>query len=105
LDLVDNQVRSLRKRTLIAALQDGSRKGAYWGIRTDIRNYGQPDPLSCPLPTTLELASVPTRLEATADDLQERLMNWGYAVCDAALRAHFPSGPPLQPAFPYARGV
>src|SRR5205823_9676766 len=77
LDLVDNQVRSLRKRILIAAFRDNLRQGAYWGIRTDIRDYQLTDALDCPAATTLELAAVPTRLAAVPDDLQERLINWG----------------------------
>jgi NTE family protein len=105
IDLIDNQVRSLRSRVLIGAYRDGSRQGAYWGIRTDIRNYQLADPLNCPLEKTLELAAVPTRLAATADDLQERLINWGYGVCDAALRKHV-DPEQLRPAgFPYPRGI
>jgi NTE family protein len=96
LDIVDNQVRSLRKRLLLAAYQDSSgnpvscRKGTYWGIRTDIIDYGLADALTtqCPHDRTLQLAAVPTRLQRLPDDLQERLINWGYAVCDAALRRH-----------------
>ena len=34
------------------------------------------------------LAEIPTRLERMPRNLQDRLMNWGYAVCDAALRSH-----------------
>jgi NTE family protein len=105
LDLIDNQVRSLRQRVLIGAYQDQSRKGAYWGIRTDITNYELPDALPCPHATTLELAAVPTRLAAVDDALQERLINWGYAVCDAALRRHFPPKTTTPPAFPYPKGV
>jgi len=40
------------------------------------------------------LAMIPTRLEKMPRDVQNRLMNWGYAVCDAALRAHI--SPELQ---------
>lgn len=29
-----------------------------------------------------------TRLKRLDDRLQKQLINWGYAVCDAALRAH-----------------
>ncbi len=39
LDLIDNQVRSLRKRQTIEAFKRGDRQGAYWGIRTDIQDY------------------------------------------------------------------
>ena len=93
LDLVDNQVRSLRKRQLIDSFKaDESdavhRSGAYWGIRTDIKDYQLGDALECPWQRTLVLAQTPTRLQRMDDNLQERLINWGYAVCDAALRKH-----------------
>ena len=93
LNLVDNQVRSLRKRQLIDSFKAKEtdavhRKGAYWGIRTDIKEYGLGDALDCPFERTLALAETPTRLKRMDDDLQERLINWGYAVCDAALRKH-----------------
>jgi NTE family protein len=86
LDVIDNQVRSLRKRQLIDSFKNGTRKGTYWGIRTDIAEYGLPDALPCPHERTLQLAEVPTRLDRLPSPLQEQLINWGYAVCDAALR-------------------
>jgi len=93
LDLIDNQVRSLRKRQVIDAFKAKAtdavhRKGAYWGIRTNINDYGLADVLDCPFERALTLAETPTRLKAMDDNLQERLINWGYAVCDAALRKH-----------------
>jgi len=110
MNLIDNQVRSLRKRQVIdsykANPQDANhRKGAYWGIRTDIRNYLLADALPCPLDRTLELAETPTRLKRMDDRLQDRLINWGYAVCDAALRKHVNSALGPKPAFPYSGGV
>ena len=33
--------------------------------------------------------SWPTRLKQLPVETQNRLMNWGYAICDAALRKHF----------------
>lgn len=106
LDLIDNQVRSLRKRQVIEAYKSRDRQGAYWGIRTNIADYQLADALPCPFARTLELANTPTRLKRMDAELQERLINWGYAVCDAAMRRHV--DPDLaQPAgFPYAgRGV
>lgn len=104
LDLIDNQVRSLRKRQLITSYIAGLRKGAYWGIRTDIADYALRNALPCPFSRTSELAAEPTRLAALPDDIQERLINWGYAVCDAALRRHVDTA--LEPGdFPYSRGV
>jgi NTE family protein len=106
LDLIDNQVRSLRKRQVIDSYKRHERKGAYWGIRTDIADYGLADPLPCPFPRTTELANVPTRLKRLEPELQERLINWGYAVCDAALRKHVNSSLPAPARFPYpATGV
>jgi NTE family protein len=34
------------------------------------------------------LAATETRLAAMPPQLQEELINWGYAVCDAGLRSH-----------------
>jgi NTE family protein len=35
------------------------------------------------------------------DKLQEQLINWGYAVCDAAIRSHVTPSPRGEIAFPY----
>ncbi len=101
LDVVDNQVRSLRKRELIDAFQVGRREGAYWGIRTDITAYGLNDPLPCSRERAEELAAIPTRLKALDPTTQDRLINWGYAICDAALRKHVDTTLPPPQAFPY----
>lgn len=101
LDTIDNQVRSLRKRQVIDAFKSGDRKGAYWGTRTDILNYGLPNALPCPLPQTLALARIPTRLKAVEPRQQEQLINWGYAVCDAAMRKHVDPTLRAPADFPY----
>jgi NTE family protein len=87
-DLMDNQVRSLRVRQVIDAYRKGDRQGAYWGIRTCIDDYGLPDAIACPEDKTSALANVATRLQKMDPLTQERLVNWGYAVCDAAMRKH-----------------
>ncbi|ARO54868.1 patatin [Methylorubrum zatmanii] len=90
LDIVDNQVRSLRRRWLIGAFEDGARTGAYWGIRTSFSAYGAArDPLGCSSRDPTPLAATPTRLQAMPAVLQEKLINWGYAIADAALRTRF----------------
>jgi NTE family protein len=89
LDTVDNQVRSLRKRNLIDSYERKDHNGTYWGIRTSFADYKlADDPLKCLTRNAVPLAEIPTRLEAVPGDVQNRLMNWGYAICDAALRAH-----------------
>jgi NTE family protein len=100
--VIDNQVRSLRKRQTIAGFERGDRNGAYWGIRSRIDKFPAATPLPCPPDHTLALAETKTRLARMPNELQERLINWGYAVCDAAMRAHVvPNGSAPPPEFPY----
>jgi NTE family protein len=113
LDLIDNQVRSLRKRQLINSYQlpaghEYHREGTYWGIRSNVADYqlgpiaGYPfDATTCPFDRTTELANVPTRLKALDNETQERLINWGYAICDVAMRKHVNVRAPLPAALPY----
>jgi NTE family protein len=102
LDVIDNQVRSLRKRQLIESYIAKQRDGTYWGIRTDIRDYQLPDALTAPLQVTLDLAETPTRLKKLPEKRQQLLMNWGYAVCDAAVRKHMPEYSSSRPqGFPF----
>lgn len=101
LNLIDNQVRSLRKRQVIDSFVDGIRKGAYWGIRTNISNYKLPDSLDCPFSKTEQIANIKTRLKSMDRKDQKRLINWGYAVSDAALRKHFKTSAAAPAGFPY----
>jgi NTE family protein len=101
LGVIDSQVRALRKRQAIDGFQRGDRDGTYWGIRTDIADYRLPDALPCPADQTLALARTATRLKAMDPVLQERLINWGYAVCDAAMRRHVDPTLPPPGGFPY----
>lgn len=100
--IIDNQVRSMRLRQIITAFGDqgDDHEGAYWGIRTSIADYGLSDALPCPPERTEELAKVPTRLRRIDPAVQERLINWGYAVCDAAIRRHDQALAPPR-GFPY----
>lgn len=109
----ENQVRSLRKRQLQTSYAlppgtPGQRFGAYWTMRIDITRYEVPGTLYCPYPETFRLAKEPTRLAKLYELKQKHLVNWGYAVCDAALRraaldGKLPIGRPLEPptGFPY----
>ena len=103
LNLVDNQVRALRKRQVVDSFKSGARSGAYWGIRTNIADYGLADALPCPVDRTMDLAATPTRLKALDDKRQEQLINWGYAVCDAAIRRHVIPSPRGEITFPYPK--
>jgi NTE family protein len=105
-DIIDNQVRSLRARQVIEAFKAGHRQGTYWGIRTCIDDYQLANAIPCPEEKTKALANIPTRLKRMDDVTQERLINWGYAICDAAIRKHVQPGAAVPQAFPYpASGV
>ena len=78
-----------------------TREGAYWGIRTNLADFGLPDALPCPFEQTSRLAELPTRLKALDKSTQERLINWGFAVCDAALRRYADSTLAAPVGFPY----
>ncbi len=90
MDLLQHQTSSLRRRQAIAAFRDETEphKGTYWGIQTLLADYRQPDALPCPPDRTAAIAAIDTRLAALSDSDQERIMNWGYAVCDAAMRCY-----------------
>jgi NTE family protein len=105
IDVINGQVSGLRKRHVIDSFKAGLRKGTYWGTYTDIADYKVADPLPCPHDKTLLLADVATRLQALDRVTQERLMNWGYAVCDAAMRKWVVPDKPPPSAFPFQSGV
>jgi NTE family protein len=101
LNLLDSQVRSLRKRQVIGSYQLGLRKGTYWGIRTNIADYNLPTATNCSFDKTTELANTATRLKKLDGVLQERIINWGYAVCDAAIRTHLDQSLAQPSSLPY----
>jgi NTE family protein len=100
--VIYNQVSALRKRWLIELYSTEVRDGAYWGDGTNILNYQLADALVCPFDVTIKLAQTPTRLTAMDNQLQQQLIDWGYAVCDAAMRKHvLPPGAPAPTQSPY----
>lgn len=86
LNIIDSQVRALRVRQLIDAYEAEIRGGAYWGIRSDINDLGTPRSLTCPFDQTITIANTPTRLKRLEQKDQNAIMDWGYAICDAAMR-------------------
>ena len=105
IDLIDNQVRALRKRQLIDSYLRGERNGAYWGIRTDIEDYRLSDVLLFPHDRSLELANQSTRLKRMQPRIQKRLINWGYAVSDAGYRRYVDPECSATTEFPYVVSV
>lgn len=105
LETIDNQVRSLRKRVLIATLASQEKFGAYWSIRGDINDYPAADKLDCPYERTQQLADIKTDLAAKDETTQRRLINWGYAMCDAGIRSWVEDdlAPPVNFPYPHER--
>jgi NTE family protein len=101
LNLIDNQVRSLRKRQVIGSYEDGTRTGAFWDIRMDIGEFDTMNKLPCPADRTRKLAEIPTRLKRIPDDMQKKLINWGYSICDAVVRTYYKKSLPAPKNFPY----
>ena len=99
--VIDNQVRVLRKRQVIEGFKRGDRSGVYLGIRSHIGDYDLPDSLPAPPEQTLQLAEIPTRLASIEAVDQERLINWGYAICDTAVRRHLIPDAAKPEGFPY----
>ena len=88
LDISVEQNRSLRKRWLIQDYINQVRKGSYWGIDTNIDNYELDDLMVKSNAVTTSLSQVRTRLNAFSDEEQGRLINWGYALADSAMRRY-----------------
>jgi NTE family protein len=106
IEIIRRQAAALRRQQLIASYKDGRRTGAYWGMGTDIADFALADALAAPRERTLELAATRTRLKRLDAERQERLINWGYAACDAAVRRHYLADAPAPFAYPYpAAGV
>jgi NTE family protein len=101
LNVIDNQVRALRMNGLVTSFKaEGPPDGAFWSIRTEIDRYGLNDVLPCPPERTQILAATPTRLAKLDKTRQRRLVNWGYAISDAAIRA-FAEVPGPKGTWPY----
>lgn len=106
LEVVDQQVRNLRLIQVVGSLDRKERAGAFWSSRTDIARYGLANSLPCPREKTERIAAIPTRLRKMDAGQQERLINWGYAVCDAGIRRYWDSSLAVPADFPYpAAGV
>ncbi|MEA3491082.1 MAG: patatin-like phospholipase family protein [Campylobacterota bacterium] len=86
-----NQQRAVRKRYLMTNTKYGAYRVAYWAIPTNISKYDVENRLASDTPTTKCIAEIPTRLKAFSHEEQGHLINWGYALTDAAVRCYIDS--------------
>jgi NTE family protein len=103
INIIHNQVTSLRKRQAISAFKDNNEphNGTYWGIGSHVADYHLPDAWPAAEGHVAQLAATPTRLKRLKRKRQERLVNWGFAISDTALRKHLNPILPRPMALPY----
>jgi NTE family protein len=87
MDIGLNQALALRKRMLINEYRSGRTQGAFWAINTPIADYRTAS-LPVSAEKIAELCAIRTRLDRIREQEQCELVNWGYAVSDAAVRAY-----------------
>jgi NTE family protein len=93
-DVIDRQSRALRKRMLIDRFERGDYRGSYWGIATEIGNYPlTPQASGYNGDTLTKIFCTRTDLDVFAPAEQDVLMNHGWLLSGAALRAHCPEWP------------
>jgi NTE family protein len=103
-DILIEQTRALRKRWLIDEFESGRKRGSYWGIGTKFENYGDSDSPFKDTEASNALVSVPTRLVRFDDPIPSRLVNWGYMLCDVAIRKRAKLNVPAATALPLPDG-
>ncbi len=104
-EVIDSQVRALRKRQVVSAFRRGLRKGAYWGMWTNPDDYSASSGLVLAPDRARALAETPTRLAEMSPELIDRLINFGYAMAERAVRSYYDPGAFAAARFPYSRGV
>jgi NTE family protein len=100
LDIATDQARGLRSRYLIELGRLRGQKIAYWGIDTPYDKYPAENKIRCEPARTSGLKDIRTRLNAFDRAEQEALINWGYALCDAAIRSFIETGANPATAWP-----
>ena len=106
LEVLDVEVRRLRRREIVGALKGGFRKGAFWAINTDPAVFERPaSTLPCTYDQTKALSLVSTRLKKLPDRQRNRIANWGYTATDASLRDNYDQNLAVPSRFPYNDGI
>lgn len=87
-NIMMEQTRALRRRMVMRELTSGRKAGAFWGTKTKIDDYELADAMTKDSGQTGALQDIRTRLNPFSDAEQGELINWGYALADAALRKY-----------------
>ena len=109
--LIDNQVRSLRRRQVVAAFdkktelgRNDPHSGVFFAMWTPASKFTTSS-LQFDENRGLDLAKTPTRLAELKPELQNRLINYGYAMAERAIRTHFDKDALAPVKFPAMGGV
>lgn len=109
--VIDNQVRSLRRRQVGAAFDKTREPGAsdphtgvFFAMWTPASQFATSS-LNFDEQRGLELATTPTRLAELKPELQNRIINYGYAMAERAIRTHFDPAAFAPVKFPATGGV
>jgi NTE family protein len=78
-----------RRRGMVHPSAEVRREGAYWDIATELERYQVKSVLNCYSHITTSLRGVPEDFVGISRNQQQDLIDWGFASCDAALRASF----------------
>lgn len=99
--VTDNQVRALRRGALVDEFRRGSRHGTFWGISTKYSDYPSHS-IEVDDSWAGYLRAVSTRLAPIDEQRQRQLINFGYCLCDAAIRSYVTGvAPSRDAALPY----
>jgi hypothetical protein len=82
-DIIDFQVRVLRKRQIVLSLQEHDRCGAYFSIRGDLK--------AVPTEWSRRLAHIPTRFNKMSQHDANNLVLWGSKKCKYVIDTYCPT--------------
>ncbi|HEX7150262.1 MAG TPA: patatin-like phospholipase family protein [Thermoanaerobaculia bacterium] len=109
--LIDNQVRSLRRRQILAAFdktkelgKNDPHSGVFFAMWTPASKFTTSS-LQFDEKRGRDLAKTPTRLSEMKPELQNRIINYGYAMAERAIRTHFDPAAFAPTKFPALGGI
>ena len=87
-DILLSQIRKLRLRRLINDFEQLQLKGTYWGISTNINDYGTKVFPPEYVDLTKKLSKLSTRLYKMSEKVAKDLLNFGYIICEQSINKY-----------------
>src|ERR1043166_3633086 len=92
LKLMRKRTAEIRREQVVSKFVSGSTRGSLWGIGTPIDDFELDDAMTRNNTTTYALKEYSTRFRPFSLEQQDKLINWGYALADAAIRSRLAPG-------------